>query len=349
MQIKRLVCGLAAIVLTACGGQGAPGKPAVKFSRQITFGDGLSDTGSYAVGTVADLQGGKFTINGDHTKIDAALTGKIWVENIASSLGLQSPCAAQTGLDGDPKLGMHVPVVNHSGCFNYAQGGARVTDPIGPGNAATGSPVGALTVPIVTQVANHLAAVKGHFKGDEIVFVMAGENDALMLLDESNAGQGAIDKMRTVADQLADLVLTQIVAKGAKYVVVNNLQNLSDMPGALNETSDRRALETSMVTAFNQRLQDKLKGESKVLYVDMYALSYDQVRNPGKYGLSNVTTRACRPTSISDNALLCNLSNILQGPSIAHYMFADDLHPTPFEDTMVANEVLARMKEKGWY
>ena len=40
-------------------------------------------------------------------------------------------------------------------CTAYGQGGSRVTDPMGIGHNADGS--GALTVPVVTQIANHLA------------------------------------------------------------------------------------------------------------------------------------------------------------------------------------------------
>ena len=80
---------------------------------QIIFGDSLADVGTYAVGAVAAAGGGKYTINGDNTAINPALTGKIWTELIAAHLGLPAPCAAQTGLDGDAALGFSVPVVNH--------------------------------------------------------------------------------------------------------------------------------------------------------------------------------------------------------------------------------------------
>ena len=34
-----------------------------KFETQISFGDSLSDVGTYAVGTIAALGGGEFTVN----------------------------------------------------------------------------------------------------------------------------------------------------------------------------------------------------------------------------------------------------------------------------------------------
>ncbi len=193
------LAALTASILTACGGGGAStGDQSIKtkFSAQVSFGDSLSDVGTYAVGTVQALGGGHFTINGNNTASNPALTGKNWTELTAVQFGVAAPCPAQTGLDGDASKGFSVPVAVHAGCYGYAQGGARVTDPVGPGNKLTGSPLGSLTVPVVTQIKNHLAAVGGKFKGDEMVLVMAGGNDVLAQLDilssaATAAGQAA--------------------------------------------------------------------------------------------------------------------------------------------------------------
>jgi outer membrane lipase/esterase len=193
-QTNFLLALFMAALLTACGGHDSNGgdqTPRTRFSAQVVFGDSLSDVGTGAVGAIAAAGGGKFTINGNNTALNPELTGKIWVELIAAQLGLPAPCAAQTGLDGDPALGFSVPLVNHPGCYGYAQGGARVTNPVGPGNKLTGSPLGQLTVPVVTQVANHLAIAGGRFRGDEVVFVTAGGNDAIALLGQLAAGATA--------------------------------------------------------------------------------------------------------------------------------------------------------------
>ncbi|MCY1234529.1 hypothetical protein D9M72_471140 [compost metagenome] len=90
-----------------------------------------------------------------------------------SRAGLRiTPCAAQTGLDGDATSGFVVPVEKHAGCLGYGQGGARVTHPVGPSSKLTGSALGALTVPVATRIANHLAISCGQFKADDIVLVM---------------------------------------------------------------------------------------------------------------------------------------------------------------------------------
>ncbi len=197
--MRKSNCFLAltiAALLASCGGDstticiGDP-PPKKKISAEIIFGDSLADVGTYAVGAVAAAGGGKYTINGDYSATNPELTGKIWAELIATKLRLPDPCAAMTGLDGDATLGFSVPAVIHAGCYDYAQGGARVTNPVGPLNRLTGSPLGQLTVPVVTQVSNHLARSGGSFTGDEVVFVTAGGNDVFALLAQLAAGAAA--------------------------------------------------------------------------------------------------------------------------------------------------------------
>jgi len=235
MRKIHLIGLLAAAVLSACGGGndvsvGAAPPPATpttptvpvdpvvvkpSFGAQISFGDSLSDVGTYAVGTVKALGGGLFTINGDNTTLDPALTGLNWTAVLAARLKLPAPCAAQTGLDGDASLGFAVPVENHAGCLGYAQGGARVTNPVGPSNKLTGSALGALTVPVATQIANHLAVSGGKFKADDMVLVMAGGNDVLFQLGAlTNAATDAATAAGGAA-YLSDLVA--LLAAGAAY------------------------------------------------------------------------------------------------------------------------------------
>src|SRR5450830_1974016 len=184
---KLALAMITAVVLSACGGSSGDPQPGaqvnrVKFASQVSFGDSLSDVGTYAVGTVKALGGGKFTINGDNTAINPALTGKNYTELLAAQLGLPAACAAYTGLDGSAAQGFSVPVTQHAGCYIYAQGGSRVTNPVGIGNKLTGSPLGSLTVPVATQIQNHLSLSGGKFSGTELVLVMAGANDVFVNL-----------------------------------------------------------------------------------------------------------------------------------------------------------------------
>jgi phospholipase/lecithinase/hemolysin len=197
MRQTKIALAMMATAAVLAGCSGNSGKPdagdqtlKVKFASQVSFGDSLTDVGTYAVGAVNAMGGGKYAINGT-TGTGPEFSGKIWIEHMAAQFGLPAPCAAMTGLDGDAAKGFKVPVTTNAGCYSYAQGGARVTNPVGPGNKLTGSALGLLTVPVVQQVKNHLAAVGGKFKGDEIVFVMAGGNDLLFNLGSLSAAATA--------------------------------------------------------------------------------------------------------------------------------------------------------------
>jgi outer membrane lipase/esterase len=199
-QFKLLGTALAAALLVAaCGGGGGDGNqtPAVKFTSLVSFGDSLSDVGTYKVGAVAALGGGTYTVNGIGGAIGSEPTPtKNWIELVSAQLQLPAPCPAQTGLQGNAAVspGFVVPVQSHSGCYAYAQGGSRVTNPIGAGNLATGNPLGQLTVPVVAQISNHLAAVGGKFSGTELVTVMAGGNDVFRLMQELSDNATAAGK-----------------------------------------------------------------------------------------------------------------------------------------------------------
>ncbi|WP_296942326.1 SGNH/GDSL hydrolase family protein [uncultured Massilia sp.] len=437
-----------AAVLAACGGNGPRGgdqAPAFKFSGQVSFGDSLSDVGSYNVGAVKALGGGKFTINGDNTAANPELTGKNWTEYVAAQLGLAAPCAAQTGLEGQGDFA--VAVTFNANCFNYAQGGARVTNPVGPNNKLLNPTLGLTTVPVVTQIANHLAKAGGKFSGNELVTVMAGGNDILFLLGDLSAkataagtaagskafatslvGQlaagaanpataaqtiglavqteaarsgstpqtivqagvvaavqagftgapaqaatiaakaqtdanaagakagadyasanaaGVVQAMTVAGTELANLVKTQIVAKGANYVLVNNLPDVASTPSGKSQSESIQTLIKTAVDAFNAQLKAGVASEAKVLYVDLWSVSHDQVINPGPYGLTNTSTPACGANKLGTSSLVCNKTNTIAG-DVSHYMFADDVHPTPFENALVARYVLLQMSGKGW-
>lgn len=372
-KFKLGVAVLTALILAGCGGgtSNIPAKP--KFTSQVSFGDSLSDVGSYKVGLVAGLNGGQFTINIPSTPTN-------WIEMTAAQLGLAAPCAAQTGLDngsgaapGTP-AGTVIPVANNAACTGYAQGGARVTNPVGVGNKLLGGGGFALTVPVVTQIANHLAnttaAPGGKFSGSELVLVMAGANDVFIQsatysasvasgVSSASAVANAVTAMQTAATELAAAVNNQIVANGAKYVVVANIPDVASTPqvtSIANATvrAQTAGLIDTLVTAFNAKLKADLPDSAIVLNVDAYTASKDEVANPAKYNLTNVANTACNLTAPSPNplasSLACNANNLSAGVlPTDHYLFADNVHPTPYGHSLFAMYILQSMTAKGWY
>lgn len=344
---------LASLLLAACGGGGdGDQSPRVKYSAMVSFGDSLSDVGSYATtGLVAATHGGRYTVNSP--------TAKNWTELLAGQLGTGTPCAAQTGLESSgPLAGLAQAKADHAGCFGYAQGGARVTNPVGPGNKAllpgsTTGYVGQLTDPVVNQITRHLAASPGNvFSGSELVTVMAGGNDVFINLAAVSAGGAtptqAVTAMGQAGAELAGYIKGMILAKGATRVVVVNLPDVSQTPLAYHQSASVQQLISTMVTTFNGQLHAGLAGTAGVLEVDAYTQGRDQIARPQLYSLSNVTDPACDKTkSLFDSALVCSTDTTIAG-DVSHYVFADDVHPTPFAYQLLAQFVAKRMVESGW-
>ena len=255
----------AAAFLAGCGGSDAGNQsPRVTFTRMVNFGDSLSDVGTYKTQLVAANGDGLYSINGNFASDGLPYTN--WTQYLAATLQLTQPCAAEVGLDSVGALaGLAQAVTTHATCFNYAQGGARVTNPIGPSNAAlftqfgqASGQLGQLTVPVVTQIANFTAG-GNTFSATDLVTVLAGGNDLFfdrasivdatvqtvagmeqagtLSVDAGNAqitaaATAAVGAMTQAGTDLANLIKTNILAAGATHVVVVNLPDVSLTPDA---------------------------------------------------------------------------------------------------------------------
>ena len=315
-----------AALVAACGGGD---DPKTTFSSVVSFGDSISDAGTHRVGTIAQLGGGKFTVNSATDKND-----KTWTEVLAVSLGAPAQCPAQTGLL--PNNGVTgVAVVNFAACNNYAQGSSRVTsNGSGPnGVALQKAPlnqvnVGLIADSIQNQVNRHITKV-GSFGAGDLVTVNGGGNDFFMQIGAvvlaagggaaaagagtiagwpaatittvtaggaaaANAAAGAaVVGMGQAGAELASYIKTLIVAKGAKYVVVRNLSDLNITPYGLTFNAGAKLLSTSLVTAFNSELAKGLTGVAGIYLLDDYARSQAIAANPASVGHTNVTRPNC--------------------------------------------------------
>jgi outer membrane lipase/esterase len=391
---------LSTLLLAACGGSdpdvpgsGSPsGAPTTmgSFTAIVSFGDSLSDVGSYAPATSlagdgsAPFFGGRFTTNDTTTGAPTATPlGKVWVENLAASLGLVVT-PAEVGFAGTSVKcpAAAVPALATT-CTAYGQGGSRITDPIGIGNAG-----GALTVPLVTQVANHLARF-GAFTSNDLILVYAGSNDVfiqfeafgdaaaqiqanaaagLITPDQANvqlfaAQQTALQAMKDAALELADLVRTQILAKGGKYVAVMTISDIADTPfGNSPDVAPARSVLTALSQNFNQWLREGLEGQP-VQFIDTYALYKDAYANPAKYGIVNNTGVACDPAKIEvltdhqvtdGSSLFCNATpgapynTLTTGADVNTWQWADSVHPSTVGHKLISDAFAAQLHAFGW-
>jgi len=374
----------AAAFLAGCGGDddGDQSSPRVTFTQVVSFGDSLSDVGTYNVGVVKAQGGGHYSING----VGATGLPRInWTEFLADTLLLTQPCAAETGLTPIapfvPTLGDETPKFHDASaggtCTNYAQGGARVTADVGPGNAALlnpavsstyGNAIGQLTIPVQKQINNYLSHNVGTFNSNQLVTVFAGGNDIFINVatfqatvgaggDPTAAATAAVTAMGKAGAELAGYVNQLILAKGATHVVVVDLPDVSLTPFALASGPSGQALVKQMTQAFNGQLQAGLTAGDSLLFVDAFAASEDQAAHPALYGLSNVTSPACDLTVVS-TSLICTKAKLIPAllptpataPAVAAngYEYADSVHPTPFGYSLLATLVAENLAFKGW-
>ncbi len=346
----------AASLLVACGG--GDGADATGYQRIVVFGDSLSDVGTYATPGVQSLGGGKYTING---------TGaKIWVELIAERAGVAAPCAARTGLEASGSLaGLAAPITDVAGCYGYAQGGSRVTNPVGVANKAllaAGDPsaaLGQLTNPVSEQVQRHLA-LAGGFGAADIVTVLAGANDVFINLatvnatiaaggDGNQAATAAVKAMEQAGTELATIVRSQMLPRGARRVVVVSIPDITKTPFGATLPAPTAALVQQMTQAFNDSLGFGLASAAGVLLVDAYGASQTIAASPQSVGLGNVTGVACNPGATPLGSLTCNTTTTLPDVNVSGYQYADGVHPTPLGHRVFADVVMDKMRAFGWF
>ena len=381
MRVKLKLAALAAaFVLAACGG----GDDGIEVDSMVSFGDSLSDVGTYRVGTIAAVGGGKWTVN--------SAAARNWTELVAASVDASAPCAAQTGLLPNIPGLVGAPVTDVPGCLNYAQGSARVSIPFAPNAAALQAApfnqvnLGLMAMPVATQMQTHLARVGSAYSGRELVTVNAGGNDLFMNFGAvaSAAGGGAaaagaaaaagwspaiqtavaaggsaatdvavnaaLTAMGQAGAELATLVKTQVLAKGARHVIVVNLPDVAQTPFGMSRDAQTRGLINTLVTTFNNQLQAGLAGTT-VLFVDVYTQGRDQFASPAKYGITDVTTPACSTTSpanpLAGSSLACTSASTVAADT-STFLFADSVHPAPLGYRLQADFVIAQMRAAGW-
>ena len=323
---QTAIASAAFTLLAACGGGGgdnnnASNTPAGGVKLQVvSFGDSLSDVGTYAPVIQGSFGGGRFTTN----------PGEVWTQKVAEYYG-DTLKPAYLGGFGQPLVA--------AGGYGYAQGGSDVVNAQGKGWAPNN--MAATTVPIVSQVANYLSAHTS-FNANQLVLVNGGANDIFQFagntanltalgtalqaalrsaqVPNTQAGQvafivGYLQQLPTpqvaqAAAQLAAQVKT-IVGAGATHVVVSTVPDIGNTPlgvAANASTPGAAALLSGIAAAYNYLFVQNLTGlgllgTGKVIVVDAFAWQDQQLPNYKALGftVSNTDT-ACNLSAMQANA-----------------------------------------------
>jgi phospholipase/lecithinase/hemolysin len=362
---QTAIAGAAFALLAACGGGGSSNSSSAASAtppggvslKTVSFGDSLSDVGTYALATT-QFAGGRFTTN----------PGQVWTQDVANYYG-DTLTPAVTGGLGAP--------TQAAGGLGFAQGGARVA--LTPG---IGAPT-LTALPITTQIQNYLTQY-GSFNANQLVLIQGGPNDIFTQVQiaaaAGNTGAALLAAQNAVITAGATLAtaIQAILNAGATKVVVVNVPDLGGTPQALAAGTQAQTLLSGLSTAFNAALKGQLQALgilSKVIYVDAFTWQDTLAANFAANGFSvgntgtgcNLTLMQSRaqayatanPAVLSPgetpaqfgaslaSSLFCSPEMYTTANADQTYMFADGVHPTTHLHQLFAQFVEQQIAAAG--
>ncbi|WP_206997452.1 SGNH/GDSL hydrolase family protein [Trinickia mobilis] len=367
LRVAQTAAACAALaLLAACGGGGSSSSstssstpPGGVSLLVVSFGDSLSDVGTYSPVILPSFGGGKFTTN----------PGQIWVQDIANYYG-GTVTPAYLGGFGQP--------LTASTGLGYGQGGARVNQTPGIGTPQ------ATAMPISWQVQQYLSA-HGSFNSNQLVVIEGGPNDVLLAAAAIAANP---TNPTVIAQQEANVVnaavalagiVGQIIQNGATKVVLANLPDIGKTPQGIS-SSDGGALLTSLSAGFNTALSTALTAgglanSSSLIQLNTFQFIDSAVANYASNGFSvSNTGTACNLQAMVTNAtayaeqnpsvlspgetaaefgtafgqsLFCSPQTLTVAGADQTYMFADTIHPTTHLHALFAQAVEQTLAAKG--
>ena len=304
-----------------------------RIDRLFVLGDSLSDGGAYTGTATQGLIGAgvpsvvipdrmKFTTNSPDAQI--------WANVVADKLGIP--------LDVDVINGVSTTI--NGG--NYAQGGSRVSNPIGVANDPS---IGITTIPVTEQI-DRLLADSPSFTRNDLVALWAGSNDGFVQFGTVAAGlitpDTALAAMSTAATELLAQI-DRLKAAGAQNIVVITVPNLGVTPqaqiiedGSVSGTAapGSIALLNALSASFNNTLTAAAASKGAVI-VDSNRLLSAVIADPARYGFTSPTPLqpACGDNGSTDpnnffNSSLTCIQGINAAADSEQRIFADGVHPT---------------------
>ena len=299
-----------------CFGMSAASADELRFDNLFVLGDSLSDGGTYSQGVQAG--GGGLLPAIQYRFLTNAPDG--------SSLTYAGFLGNQLGLTVAPNVFSAVPLAGLAevplGGTNYAEGGSRITDPVGIGNNIS---LGITTLPMVTQV-DRLLADKPVLDANDLVILWGGSNDVFSQFGAVAAAAItptiAAANMAQAAVELAAQV-DRVRAAGAENIIVVTVPDIGQTPFGLSLGTAGAGLQTTLANAFNAQLTASIAGNAVI--VDSQKLLGAVQADPVKYGFT--APGAALVPACSDSSLLC-VQGLNASADSELRIFADGVHPT---------------------
>ena len=286
------------------------------FTQTIFFGDSLTD-GGYFRPVLIQMVGPNGALIGQFTNNP----GYVWAQYLADYYGSNAQAAWTGNATANPTL---------AGGNNWAVGGARVGTNVAGGLGYTPS--------LTSQYARYLSAGNS-VDPNALYSIWGGGNDLLLasgtfqaaMLGGATQAQAMAQAQPIIAGAVAAEIglIGALKSAGAQYVLVASAPDLGLTPASRAGGTAGMALGTSLASSFNTALFSGLASSGiSVIPLDTFHFLQEVVANPGAYGISNVTGKACatQPAPAGGSSLFCSPASTVPGG--ASYLFADDIHPT---------------------
>jgi phospholipase/lecithinase/hemolysin len=289
------------------------------FSSLYVFGDSLSDTGNLALVSPGGVLPTYTGFKGPYYQNSRLSNGPVWVEYLASGLGLAGQAA--------PAL---LPV-SLGGGNNYAFAAALT----GPSTETT--PGTDIKPPSVLEQIVGIWGKRNDFADPNALYVVVGGgNDmrAARSLFDTNSVEDQDGRQAAAEAALNNLQFSigLLASKGARNFLISTLPDLGYTPEALGLGLGESSFDAS------QRFNDLIPGllaygagfGLNMTLLDMAALTSGIIEDPAKAASLGIT-------SVSSPCFGFEFSN---GTACRNSLFADVLHPSGFSHTLIAQAAL---------
>ena len=275
-----------------------------------TFGDSLSDVGNVFLATGGVRPAAPY-VNGQFSN------GPVWVQGLASGLGLAPQTPSQAG------------------GTDFAYGGAET----GPTAFNTANPLTDLTGlggQLTQFQATHVTA-----DPNALYAIWIGSNDLFDLLSGgANPSQAAAGVATGVTN--IETAIGTLAGLGAKNFLLLTVPDLGKTPVAIAGGPAAQAAASALAANFDSALVAGALALASADHLnlsvlDTFSLFDSIVANPGAFGFTNITTPCVTGAVNYVGGTACAATTAAQN----HFFFWDTIHPTSAVQSIVAADALA--------
>jgi phospholipase/lecithinase/hemolysin len=293
-KLRAAIVAVGVSLLTACGGggsgsSGAPNPPGGIDLQVVSFGDSLSDVGTYAP-IAGAVGGGRFTTN----------PGQVWTQDVAQYYG--GTLTAAFTIDPTHEL-------QAQGGLGYAEGGATVATPVNQ------------------QVSSYITA-QGSFNANQLVLVWAGANDVLRAGTPPAATTTVQTAATTLAQLVGQIVqngATHVVVVNLPNIGLSP-EGLASSDGGANFTQMSELFNSTLTSALQTNgLQSKVIQVDAYTWLNGIIANFQA----NGFSVSNTGQACDPKKTPDDTSLLCSPATYVSANADQTYMFADDLRERP--------------------